>query len=186
VPILSDSFYLCTKAVRTHKNNHFHFLSTLKSDTYLYVRGRKLKAGTYGSNFFNRKHKSTLKVSKKQGSVLYKYADKGWITVNKLGKVHIIFSRKNKERLIMGIAADHPSLTAPKIINSYETRWSIEVFLKESKQLLGFGHYQNRPYREAVTHLYLVSFAYTLLSHIAIESSCAQEIITNQAGKFIF
>ena len=186
VLVLFDSFYLCTKVVRACNNKHFHFVSTLKSNRNLYVRGRKLKAGTYGANFFKRKHKSTLKVSKKQGSVLYKYTDAGWITVNKLGKVHIIFSRKNKERLIMGIVTDHPTLTASKIITSYETRWSIEVFFKDSKQLLGLGHYQNRPYRAAVTHLHLVSFAYALLTHIAIESSCAQEIITKQADESIF
>ena len=101
-------------------------------------------------------------------------------------KLRIIFPRKNKERLIMGIVTDHPTLTASKIITSYETRWSIEVFFKDSKQLLGLGHYQNRPYRAAVTHLHLVSFAYALLTHIAIESSCAQEIITKQADESIF
>ena len=86
----------------------------------------------------------------------------------------------------MGIVTDHPTLTASKIITSYETRWSIEVFFKDSKQLLGLGHYQNRPYRAAVTHLHLVSFAYALLTHIAIKSSCAQEIITKQADESIF
>jgi len=103
-----------------------------------------------------------------------------------LGKVHIILSRKNKERLIMGIVTDHPTLTAPKIITYYKTRWSIEVFFKDSKQLLGFGHYQNCPNRAAVTHLHLFSFAYAPLTHIDIESSCAQEIITKQSGESIF
>jgi SRSO17 transposase len=55
------------------------------------------------------------------------------------------------------------------------------VFFKDSKQLLGLGHYQNRPYRAAVTHLHLVCFAYALLTHIAIDSSCAQEKHTKQA-----
>jgi len=66
---------------------------------------------------------------------------------------------------------------------SLETRWNIEVFFKDSKQLLCLGHYQNRPYRAAVTHLHLVSFAYALLTHIAIESSCAQEIITKRVNE---
>lgn len=79
--------------------------------------------------------------------------------VSKLGKLHIIFSRKNKERLIMGIVTDHPTLTASKIITYYENRWSIEVFFKDLKQILGLGHYQNRPYRAAIIHLHLVCFA---------------------------
>lgn len=83
----------------------------------------------------------------------------------------------------MGIVIDHPTLTAPKMVTSYEKRWSIEVFFKDSKQLLGLGHYQNRPYQAAVTHLHLVCFAYALLTHIAIESSCAQEKRSKQAGE---
>jgi SRSO17 transposase len=70
----------------------------------------------------------------------------------------------------MGIVTDYPTLTASQMITSYEARWSIEVFFKDSKQLLGLGHYQNRPYRAAVTHLHLVCFAYTLLTHIALEN----------------
>ena len=53
--------------------------------------------------------------------------------------------------------------------------WNIEVFFKDTKQLLGLGHYQNRPYTAAVTHLHLVCFAYALLTHSAIERACAQE-----------
>ena len=102
VLVLFDSFYLCTKVVRACKNKNFYFVSTLKSNRNLYVHGRKLKAGTYGTNFFKRKPKSTLKVSKKQGSVLYKYTNAGWITINKLGKVHIIFSRKNSKKTYYG------------------------------------------------------------------------------------
>ncbi len=75
----------------------------------------------------------------------------------------------------MGIVTDHPILTAPKMITSYEKHWSIEMFFKDSKQFLGLGHYQNRTYRAAVTHLHLVCFVYALLTHIAIESSCAQK-----------
>jgi SRSO17 transposase len=181
VLVLFDSYYLCTKVTQACRSKKFHFVSTLKSNRNLYVRGRKLKAGTYGTNFFRRKSKSTLKISKERNIAKYKYVDAGWITVSKLGKLHIIFSRKNKERLIMGIVTDHPTLTAPKMVISYEKRWSIEVFFKDSKQFLGLGHYQNRPYRAVVTHLHLVSFAYALLTHIAIESSCAQEKQPKQA-----
>ena len=83
----------------------------------------------------------------------------------------------------MGIVTDHPTLTASKMITSYENRWSINVFFKDSKQLLGLGHYQNRPYRAAVIHLHLVCFSYALQTHITIESSCAQEKKPKQASE---
>jgi len=181
VLVLFDSYYLCPTVVRACRSKKFHFVSTLKSNRNLFVRGRKLKAGTYGTNFFRRKTKSTLKVQKDRCIAQYRYVDAGWIAVSKLGKLHIVFSRKNRERLIMGILTDHPTLIASQMITSYEARWSIEVFFKDSKQLLGLGHYQNRPYRAAVTHLHLVCFAYALLTHIALESSCAQEKQSKQA-----
>ena len=62
-------------------------------------------------------------------------------------------------------------LTAKQIISAYTERWNIEVFFKDSKQLLGLGQYQNRPYRAAVNHLHLVCFAYALLTHLAIQGS---------------
>ena len=50
----------------------------------------------------------------------------------------------------------------------------VELFFKDRKQLLGLGHYQNRPYRAAVIHLQLVCFAYALLTHLRIARIGAQ------------
>jgi hypothetical protein len=41
-------------------------------------------------------------------------------------------------------------------------------------QLLGLGHYQNRSYGAAVTHLHLVCFAYALLTHLHMMRHGAQ------------
>jgi hypothetical protein len=51
---------------------------------------------------------------------------------------------------------------------------TIEQFFKDSKQLLGLGHYQNRSYGAAVIHLHLVCFAYALLTHLRIARPGAQ------------
>jgi len=85
-----------------------------------------------------------------------------------------IYSRKNRERKNLGIVTDDLQLTPAKIIKAYDERWSIEVFFKDAKQLLGLGQYQNRSYRAAVTHLHLVAFAYALLTHIAIDREGAK------------
>jgi hypothetical protein len=50
----------------------------------------------------------------------------------------------------------------------------MEQWVKDVKQLLGLGHYQNRSYGAAVTHLHLVCFAYALLTHLRIERTGAQ------------
>jgi IS4 transposase len=115
-----------------------------------------------------------MHIGKSKGRVEYRYVDAGWMAVSKLGTLHVIFSRKKQERAILGLVTDDPTLSAARIIQSYDRRWSIEVFFKETKQHLGLGQYQNGAYHAAVIHLHLVCFAYALLTHIAITGRCAQ------------
>jgi SRSO17 transposase len=86
----------------------------------------------------------------------------------------VVFSRKGTARKILGLVTDAPDLSAPQLIQTYDRRWTIEQWLKDLKQLLGLGHYQNRPYRAAVIHLHLVCFAYALLTHLRIERTGVQ------------
>ena len=94
--------------------------------------------------------------------------------VSGLGRLHVVFSRKKAEPKILGLVTDEPKRSASQIIHIYDDRWSIEVFFKDSKQLLGLGQYQNVSYEAAVTHLHLVCFAYALLTHVAIRREGAQ------------
>jgi len=61
-----------------------------------------------------------------------------------------------------------PLLLPKELPYLFSSIWSIELFFKDSKQLLGLGHYQRCPYKVEVTHLHLINFAYALLTHIAI------------------
>jgi len=174
VRVLLDSFYLCPCVVKACREKGFHFVSTLKSNRNLFKGGRKLKAGIYGKNLFRRKKTRRFHVSATSTTSTYTYVDAGWMAVSTLGVLHVIFSRKNRDPNILGIVTDDPSLTPAKIIKAYDARWSIEVFFKDTKQLLGLGQYQNRSYQAAVIHLHLVCFAYALLTHIAIQRERAQ------------
>lgn len=147
----------------------FRFVSTLKANRNLFLPRRKLKSGEWGVRLFRRTAKTILRIRKEQRSAHYQYVDSGGRLVSKLGMLHIVISRKNKERTLVIIVTDHPSFSAARIIQAHDAHWSIEVFFKDIKQLLGLGHYQNRPYTTAITHLHLVCFAYALLTHSAIE-----------------
>ena len=174
VRVLFDNYYLCPVVVKTCKSKGFRFVSTLKSNRNLFRTGRKFKVGFYGQNLFRRRHKTRFSISKGKSSATYRYVDAGWLRVGSLGELHVIYSRKNQDRKILGLVTDDPKLTCAKIIKAYDARWSIEVFFKDAKQLLGLGQYQNRSYRAAVTHLHLVCFAYALLTHLAIDREGAQ------------
>lgn len=174
VRVLFDSYYLCPVVVKACRKKGFRFVSVLKSNRNLFKNGRKLKTGPYSSRLFRRRKKKTFSIHKSKGYVKYAYIDAGWMNVSSLGRLHVIFSRKKTDPRILGLVTDEPKLSASQMIRTYDDRWSIEVFFKDSKQLLGLGQYQNISYEAAVTHLHLVCFAYALLTHVAITRESAQ------------
>jgi Transposase DDE domain len=173
VVVLFDAYYLCPTVVKACREQHFHFASTLKSNRSLFTQGWKLHAGRYGRNLFRRRRTDTLDLAKPYGSVRYRFVDAGWLGVSKLGPLHVVFSRKGTAKKILGLVTDAPQLSAADVIRTSEKRWTIEQWLKDVKQWLGLGQYQNRSYWAAVTHLHLVCFAYALLTHRRIERTGA-------------
>lgn len=183
VRVLFDSYYLCPVVVKACRKKGFRFVSTLKSNRNLYKDGRKLKAGSYGRNLHKRRRKTIFNLKKADRTVRFRYVDAGWLKVSELGRLHVVFSRKNGERKVLGLVTDDPKVSASQLIRTYSDRWSIEVFFKDSKQLLGLGQYQNLSYEAVVTHLHLVCFAYALLTHVAIEGEGAHGQRTVTANK---
>jgi len=174
VMVLFDAYYLCHTVVKACREQHFHFASTLKSNRSLFKHGWKLKAGRYGRNLCRRHRTTPLVLVKPHGEARYRYLDAGWLQVSNLGVLHVVFSRKGAARKVLGLVTDAPELSAAGLIQVYDRRWEIEQWLKDTKQLLGLGHYQNRPYRAAVIHRHLVCFASALLTHLRIERGGAQ------------
>jgi SRSO17 transposase len=174
VMVLFDAYYLCHTVVKACREQRLPFASTLKSHRSLFKPGWKLKAGRYGRNLLRRRRTATLVLGKPQGKVRYRYGDAGWLQVSQLGLLHVVFSRQGAARKILGLVTDDPAVSAAGLIQAYDRRWAIEQWLKDTKQLLGLGHYQNRSYWAAVTHLHLVCFAYALLTHLRIERKGAQ------------
>jgi hypothetical protein len=69
---------------------------------------------------------------------------------------------------------DDPNLSAADVIRTCDKRWTIAQWGKDVKPLLGLGQYQNRSHGAAVTHLYLVAFAYALSTHLRSARTGAQ------------
>ncbi|MEK7691789.1 MAG: transposase, partial [Bdellovibrionota bacterium] len=128
VRVLFDCYYLCPVVVNACREKGFRFVSTLKSNRNLFKNGRKLKAGNYGKNLFARTKKKRFFVQKGKASVGYQYVDAQWMDVSTLGRLHVLFSRKNKDRKVLGIVTDDCTLTGAQMIKAYDERWSIEVF----------------------------------------------------------
>jgi SRSO17 transposase len=167
VVVLFDSYYLCKTVVKACRAKGFRFASTLKANRNLFRGGRKLKAGTYAYRAWQRGSKKAVR----RGNATYQLVDAGWMAVGDLGSLHVVFSRKQGEKKVLGIVSDDPELSARQVVETYTHRWAIEVFFKDVKQHLGLGQYQNGSWRAAVTHLHLVCFAYALLTHLRLEGA---------------
>jgi SRSO17 transposase len=174
VLVLFDAYYLCHTVVKACREKKFHFASTLKSNRSLFKQSWKLKAGRYGKNLCRRRRTVPLEVVTPRAPVRYRYIDARWLQVSHLGVLHVVFSRKGAARKILGLVTDDPALPAAGLIQAYARRWAIEQWIQDTKQLLGLGQYQNRPYWAAVTHLHLVCFASALLTHLRIERAGVQ------------
>jgi len=160
--------------VQACREQHFHCASTLKSHRSLCKHGWQLTAGRYGRNLCRRRRTTPLVLVKPHGEVRYRDLDAGWLQVSHLGVLHVVFSRNGAARKVLGLVTDAPEASAAGLIQAYDRRWEIEQGLKDTKQRLGLGHYQNRSYRAAVIHRHLVCFAYALLTHLRIARNGAQ------------
>ena len=66
-------------------------------------------------------------LAKPQGSARYRFVDAGWLQVSTLGPLHLVFSRKGSVQKSLGLVTDDPELSAAGLIQTYETRWAVEV-----------------------------------------------------------
>jgi hypothetical protein len=169
VTVWFEASYWCRTVVKACREQGFHCASTLTSNRRLCTQGWHLKAGRYGRTLCRRRRTTPLVLAKPHGQTRYRCVDAGWLEVSNLGPLHLVCSRKGTARKILGLVPEDSDLPAAGLIRTYAKRWAVEQFIKDSKQPLGLGHYQNRPYGAAVTPQHLVCFASALLTHLRIE-----------------
>ena len=174
VLVLLDAYSLCHTVGKAWRAQGFHCASTLKSNRRLCKLGGQLNAGRDGCHLLRRRRTESLVSVKPQGQARSRYVEAQWLAVSTLGSLHVVCSRKGQARKILGLVTDAPELSAVALIQAYEKRWTIEQFMKDAKQLLELGHYQNRSSRAAVIHLHLVCFADALLTHLRLTRHGAQ------------
>lgn len=80
-------------------------------------------------------------------------------------KVKLVFvQNRNKKREWLALLSTDVSLTEVEIVRIYGNRWSIEVFFKAVKSLLGLGsEFQGRSYDMMISHTTIVFTRYILL-----------------------
>lgn len=80
------------------------------------------------------------------------------------GQLKMFFSRKGRKGKWKVFLCTDLSLSFIKMMQIYQIRWSIEVFFKESKQLLGLGKCQSNDFDAQIAHTTMVMIGYILLT----------------------
>ena len=172
VTVLFDAFYLCPVVVNACKKRKWRYISVSKSNRWLTVNSIKHKVGKYGRNILSRTGRwYSIKGLRKTSS--YKLAQRVG-TMNKLGRVKVVFSKRRNDRTVVALVTNDMRLSMKKVVSRYLKRWAIEVMIKEQKQHLGLGDYRVMRHRAIVRHLCLVDSAYACLTHVGIDSQRAQ------------
>ncbi len=156
--LLTDSWFICENMinkVRKIKNGAIHVLSMCRMDKRKYTtRGGELNAAA-----LRKQNKHLAKRSKKYRATYIELAV-GYKGV-KMKLFFIRLSKRSKWRLMV---TTDTSLRFTEAYELYANRWAIEVFYKESKQLLGLGKNQSRDFDSQIASTTVSFMQYTILA----------------------
>jgi len=153
--ILIDSWFTAIGLVKKLQsvNEKTHVIGMYKYNSKVIFNGKERTIKQL------RKSKSGLKRSRKTGFYHMSYVGE----IDGL-LVKIFLTRKGKKGNWHTLISTDTSLSFNKMIEIYNIRWSIEVFFKEAKQLLGLGKSQSTNFDVQVAQMTITMIQYLLLS----------------------
>lgn len=156
VIVLMDSWYTCAPILIPIIETGWIFVAAIKCNRILEIDGRKtvvshLAKGprTYKTVRISRKRK--LKVAKRI------------VHLPKVGTV-LLFITKGGAKEPRFLITNHLDMSEAEMVGLYSQRFGIEIFHKEIKQHLAFGHVFMRSWQGVQTHWALVIIAYNLVT----------------------
>jgi DDE superfamily endonuclease len=157
--LLVDSWFTCFELVQFIKTRKIgcHLLGMIKMGTSKYsFNGNSLSAKQI-VDFHKRKKQ--LKRSRNLG---YSYIE---CIVDFQGiKVKLFFCKTSHKGKWHGLLTTNLDLSFEQAYKIYSTRWSIEVFFKESKQHLGLGKCQSQDFDAQIASVTISMLQYNILS----------------------
>ena len=153
--ILTDSWFtsmsLINKLLGVNKN--VHVIGMYKYNSKLSIDGKE--------HSIKQLKKRKKKVSRERSLKLYYFQYVGEIDGV---KVKVFLSKRGVNGAWHTIISTNTKLTFKKTMEIYSTRWTIEVFFKEAKQLLGLGKCQSTNFDVQVAQTTITMLRYLLIS----------------------
>lgn len=175
VAVLTDSGYDDKNIQNAVLKKGWHFIGALKSSRSLKTEQKQKETAKSSewdrvADFFrkNRRIKwETVRIftevpKRKRKDFRIRHAD---VFLKGVGKVRAVCSEYKKQRggSRKYIACSDLKASPRQILIAYRIRWKIEIFHKNIKMFLGFGHVAAKHFSSVESHVYLVYCAYLLL-----------------------
>jgi len=173
--VVFDSWFLSRELVRFIESKGLNWVGAAKSNRIIFVRGERLSLKlfhrTLGPDAFQA---FTI-----NGYTVYAFTKT--IKMSKLGKVRLLILHQEADLsdAPLFLVTNNLRWDARRILRTYQSRWPIETFYRDSKQNLGLGDYEMRDLRGIKRHWYLVFLSYTLLTLSSMDSRLHKWLRTN-------
>ncbi len=159
--LLVVSWFTCTDIVRFIKSRHVrcHFLGMIKMAKTKYRFEGKMKSA-----------KELVKILQTRKVIRYSrrlHSYYGQAEVELSGvKIKLFFCRRTKNGDWNGLLTTNTKLDFFEAYHIYSMRWSIEVFFKEAKGLLGLGKSQSRDFASQIASISITVLQYNILGTV--------------------
>jgi len=159
--VLTDSWFTCFELVKfiVSRRIKCHFIGMIKMG--------KTRYNAFGKNLTSKEIVDMLRrkrMTKRSKLLGYYYAET--IVDFKGIQVKLFFCKSSKKGNWNGMMTTNTELTFEQAYKIYSTRWSVEVFFKESKQHLGLGKCQAQDFDAQIAATTLCMLQYNVLSVI--------------------
>jgi hypothetical protein len=156
--VLADSWYWAKTLVKVCRACGYHMISQLKSNSNLWIHGKKTKVTTLLDLTSSYREVSLFVYGKTKTLQIAKFIGE----VKDLGKVAVVVVKEKRKKPVY-LVCTNLHLPAIDVIKYYAKRWKIEQMIKDLKQRLGFGDYQVRNLAAIQRHVALVLLSYFVL-----------------------
>ena len=154
--LLTDSWFVCDELVK--------FISRLKAVKYLLGMAKmgNTKYAVDGKEMTAKQIINATKRKKNSKMLRYRYFVKK--AELKGTPVLLFFCKRNRNDNWNVLLSTNLDLTFEQAYKIYATRWSIEVYFKEGKQLLNLGGCQSQGFNSQIAAATIVQLQYSILS----------------------
>jgi len=170
--VLMDSWFTCEafiNAVLSVKKQVVHLIGMYKTP--------KTKFGFAGGMYTHSQIRNMLGKAKRCRKLGFYYKEA--IVFHKDQEIKLFFSRQGRNGKWKVFVCTNTNLSFIKMIEVYQIRWSVEVFFKESKQLLGLGRCQSNDFDAQIADATI-----TMIQHILLTCKFRYETYESKTGLF--